>query len=237
MRDLILIPTYNEKNNISFLVPEIFSALPSIHILVIDDQSPDGTAAQAVKLQKIYPNLHLLSRSIKNGLGEAYKAAYASVRGQSDIRAIITMDADGSHQVKYLKDLLARIEDYDLVIGSRYLPGGGVENWEWWRQFLSRAGNIYSRLLTGLPIHDLTAGFICVRREVIDRIDFSKIGSAGYAYQIEFKYQVSKLNLRITEVPIIFKNRREGESKLSNQIISEGLKTPLKIFWQRLWKK
>ncbi|MBI2097856.1 MAG: glycosyltransferase, partial [Candidatus Vogelbacteria bacterium] len=172
MRDLIFIPTYNEKNNISFLLPEIFSAFPNIHILVIDDQSPDGTADQVAKLQKIYPRLNLLRRSVKNGLGDAYKAAYASVRGQSDIRAIITMDADGSHQIKYLKDLLVRIKDYDLVIGSRYIPGGGVENWEWWRQFLSRAGNLYSRLLTGLPIHDLTAGFICVRREVVGQIDF-----------------------------------------------------------------
>jgi dolichol-phosphate mannosyltransferase len=235
MKDVVVLPTYNESTNVATLVREIFSLVPTIHILVVDDNSPDGTAGEVRRLQKEFPQLSLLERPGKQGLGEAYKDALSRLSQDQDIRAIVTMDADGSHGPQYLIPMLAQIKDYDLVVGSRYIRGGGVSGWERWRLMLSSGGNIYSRLLTGLPVHDLTAGFVAFRRSLVERMDFSQIGSAGYAYQIEFKfYAINRLRARVTEVPIIFFQRRGGESKISNQIVVEGLKTPLKIFWRRL---
>ena len=241
MKDVLLLPTYNEKENVKTIIPEIFSLLPELNILVIDDNSPDGTAAVVEGMMPAYPNLKILKREKKTGLGNAYKEAMMQVRQDDDVRSVITMDADGSHQPKYLLDFMANIDNYDLIIGSRYVKGGGVENWELWRRYLSRFGNFYSKLLTGLPINDFTAGFMCIRRDFLNRLDFSHIGASGYSFLIELKYNlIGVLHARVKEVPIIFKVRREGESKLSNSIISEGAKTPWRIFfkrWQRIWKK
>lgn len=238
MKDVIMIPTYNEKENVGLIIPEIFNLLPDINILVIDDSSPDGTAQVVKELIAKYPNLKILERNQKTGLGDAYKEGIKEILKDDDVRAIFEMDADGSHSVEYLPKFLEEIEESDLVIGSRYIHKEGIENWEFWREMLSRGGNIYSKILTGLKINDLTAGFICVRANLLRQIDFSKISSAGYAYQIEFKYQCSRIpGVRIKEIPIVFKTRREGESKMSNHIIGEGLKTPLRIFWKRLWRK
>ena len=238
MKDIVLVPTYNERANIAQLVSEIFTTAPAMYVTVIDDNSPDGTAGIVRELMKNFPQLSLLERKQKNGLGEAYKDAFTRLLPAPDIRSITTMDADGSHQPKYLLDFLKQIDHYDLIVGSRYIKGGGVTGWEKWRLALSQGGNIYSRLLTGLPVYDLTAGFICVRHSLIKRLDFSKISSAGYAYQIEFKYNcLAKLGASVLEIPIIFNQRRGGESKISNQIIIEGLKTPAKIFFRRLWGK
>lgn len=237
MRDIILIPTYNEKENIKLLVPEIFNFLPEVKILVIDDNSPDGTAGAVKFLMEKYLNLSLLERRRKTGLGDAYKEAMSKVVGDKEIRSIITMDADGSHGVKYLKDFLDNIGQYDLIIGSRYVKGGGIEMARW-RKELSRFGNMYAKLLTGLKINDLTAGFNCVRREFLANLDFNKIGSCGYSFLIELKfYLIYEFKVRVLETPIIFKSRREGESKLSRQIIREGVKTPIKLFFKRIWKK
>ena len=238
MPDIILIPTYNEKENIGFTVSEIFNFLPEIKILVIDDSSPDGTAAAVKFLMEKYPNLSLFERQHKTGLGDAYKDAISKVVKDREIRSVITMDADGSHGAEYLKGFFARNKDHDLIIGSRYVSGGGIENWERWRKELSRFGNLYVKLLTGLPINDFTAGFMCIRREFLENLDLNKIGSSGYSFLIELKfYLIHELKARVCEMPIIFKSRRGGESKLSGQIIREGIKAPLKLFLKRLWNR
>lgn len=233
-----MIPTYNEKENIKFIVSEIFNFLPAVKILVIDDNSPDGTAGTVKLLMEKYPNLFLLERQHKTGLGDAYKDAISKVLENKEIGSIITMDADGSHSPEYLKDFFAKKRDFDLVIGSRYVSGGGIENWERWRKELSRFGNLYAKLLTGLPINDFTAGFMCIKREFLEKLDLNKIGSSGYSFLIELKfYLIHEFKARVCEIPIIFKSRREGESKLSRQIIGEGFKTPLRLFLERLWRK
>ena len=238
MKDIVLIPTYNEKENIKLIIAEIFNFLPDIKILVIDDNSPDGTAAAVKFLMEKYPNLSLLERRRKTGLGDAYKEAIRKVVKDKEIRSVITMDADGSHSPKYLKSFLDNIGQYDLVVGSRYVVGGGVSAWNFWRRTLSKLGNLYVRTLVGLNINDLTAGFICARREMLEKIDFDNIDSSGYAYQIEFKcYCLYGLGAKIKELPIIFESRRGGESKISNQIISEGILAPWRILLKRLWKK
>ncbi len=238
MKNIILIPTYNEKENIKFIVAEIFNLLPEIEILVIDDNSPDGTA-QAVKLlMNQYSNLSLLERQQKTGLGDAYKEAMSKAVKNKEIDSIIIMDADGSHSPEYLKDFLDKISQHDLVIGSRYVKGGGVANWEMWRKNLSKFGNLYAKFFTGLSINDFTAGFMCIRRVFLEKLDFNMIGSSGYSFLIELKfYLIHGLGAKVFEAPIIFKSRREGESKLSRQIIKEGIKTPLRLFLKRLWNK
>lgn len=238
MKDIILLPTYNERENVAWIIPEIFSLVPDIHVLVIDDNSPDQTAEVVRGLASRYPNLSLIVREKKTGLGNAYKDTMRQLIHDQDIRSLLTMDADGSHSPEYLKELLTDISDYDLVIGSRYVAGGGVEDWEPWRKFLSRFGNMYSKFFTGLKINDFTAGFMCIRREFLERLAFEKIGSSGYSFLIELKfYLIHDFKARVKEVPIIFKSRREGESKISHQIIREGIKAPLRLFLRRIWKK
>jgi len=238
MKDIILLPTYNERENVKIIIPEIFELIPEIFILVVDDNSPDGTAGVVKELMGKYPDLSILERKDKTGLGNAYKEAMKKVIGDKEARSVITMDADGSHSPQYLREFLDNIEKYDLIIGSRYVAGGGIENWELWRKNLSRFGNLYAKILTGLPINDFTAGFMCIRREFLTKLDFSRIGASGYSFLIELKfYLINKLGAKVKEVPIIFKSRREGESKISNQIIREGMKTPWRLFLKRIWRR
>ncbi len=233
---IIIIPTYNEKNNIESTVKNVMSVLPEAVVMVVDDNSPDGTAEAVENLISDCPNLSLLKRPAKTGLGDAYKDAIKKVIADKNFDIVITMDGDGSHQPKYLKDFLENIKNYDLVIGSRYIPGGGIENWELWRRLLSKFGNIYAKFWTGVKINDLTAGFMCARRELLERINFDEINSTGYAYLLEFKiYCADKLRAKIKETPIVFKERGRGESKISNRIIGEGIKAPLRIFIKRLF--
>jgi len=235
MKDIVLIPTYNEKENIKNIIEDIFRLYPNINIKVIDDNSNDGTALIVEKLINKYKNLSILKREKKTGLGEAYKDGIKKILLDSDIGSVITMDADGSHQPIYIKILLENIVNYDLVIGSRYIKDGGVSDWGYIRRILSRLGNIYSKFLTKSKINDLTAGFICVKKDLLEKIKFEEIASNGYAYQIEFKnYCEKKLLAKFIEIPIIFKSRFGGESKMSNQIISEGLITPIKIFFKKI---
>lgn len=238
MKDIILMPTYNERENVKLIIPEIFNLIPDIRILIIDDNSPDKTAEAAKELMEQYPNLSILEREKKAGLGAAYIDAMKRVMRDNEARSIITMDADGSHSPEYLKSFLENINDYDLIIGSRYTGGGGVENWEVWRKKLSRFGNLYAKIWTGLAINDFTAGFMCIKREFLEKLDFEKFSSAGYAFLIELKfYLINNLKAKVKEAPIIFRSRREGESKFSNQIIKEGIKTPPRLFLKRLWRK
>jgi len=227
---VILIPTYNERANIELLIPEIFSLESDVRVLVIDDNSPDGTGAAVEKLMKTYSGLSLLSRPGKQGLGEAYKAGMAYVLEDSRVRAVITMDADGSHAAQYLRSLREAGKKYGLVVGSRYAPGGSIESWETWRFFLSKWGNLYARTITRLPIRDMTAGFMHIHADTLRTVDFSSMRASGYAFLMELKYLLSHaLHGKVAEVPIVFKSRREGESKISRHIISEGLKTPWRI--------
>ncbi len=230
MKDIILIPTYNERENIRTLIPEIFAIVPDVHILVIDDSSPDGTGLVVKDLMKKHSHLSLLERAAKEGLGAAYKDAIRRVVHDLDVRAVVTMDADGSHDPEFLPEILSRIEKYDFVIGSRYIKGGGVHNWSLWRRILSRGGNLYAGILIGLGIKDLTAGFTATRRELLARVALDEISAAGYAYLMEMKFHCIYIHkASVSEVPIIFKERREGESKISTHIIREGLKMPLKM--------
>jgi len=233
-KTVILLPTYNERDNVALIVPEIFSVDPNLHILVIDDNSPDGTADEVRSLMHTYPNVQLLSRPMKQGLGEAYKAGMLQVLADDTVEKVMTMDADGSHSTEYLREILTTSDTHDLVIGSRYVQGGGIENWEKWRFLLSKWGNFYARTITGLPLKDLTAGYMCFHADLLRNIDFSHMQASGYAFLMELKFRaVHTLKCRYQEVPIIFKARREGESKISRHIIAEGLLTPWRLRFRR----
>lgn len=229
MENLIIIPTYNEKDNIKNLILTIFEILPEINILVVDDNSPDGTSAVVKNLRSGHPNLSLLERPNKKGLGRAYREAFQMILKDDGIERVIMMDADFSHDPKYLPELLEAARDFDVVVGSRYVRGGGTVGWEFWRRFLSKFGNWYSRLITGLPVFDCTGGFNLVKIDFLRKIDLSRVAMSGYAFQIELKYLLWKAGARFKEIPIIFKNRLNGESKISNHIIREGILAPWKI--------
>lgn len=225
----IILPTYNEKENIGPLIEIIFSLLPEIHILVVDDNSPDGTAAAVKELQAQYSNLSLLERPVKNGLGGAYIEGFKRLLADPDIKNIVTMDADFSHNPKYLPQMIAEAENYSLVIGSRYTKGGGIAKWELWRKFLSYGGNFYARILLGRRVHDWTGGFNCIKADYLRKVNLDKIDLSGYAFIMGFKYFLIKAGASAKEIPIVFEARRGGESKLSHHIISEGIIAPWKI--------
>lgn len=232
MKIRILLPTYNECASIEPMIRGVFKVMPDAHVLVIDDSSPDGTAGIVQRLTPEFPNLKLMVRPNKDGLGNAYLAGIAESLDSFD--ALVTMDADCSHDPMFLPAMAQAAETRDLVIGSRYAPGGGIEAWEFWRRVLSAGGNLYSRTITGLPVHDVTSGFQLVRTEALQRIDRSKIAASGYAFLIELKYRLWKSGARLTEVPIVFRARRGGESKLSGHIVREGVTTPWRLKLLRL---
>ncbi|GCE05949.1 polyprenol monophosphomannose synthase [Dictyobacter aurantiacus] len=221
MKTLIIIPTYNEYENLPPLLETIFSYAPQSDILIVDDNSPDGTGQLADKFAAEDPRVHVLHRAGKLGLGTAYVAGFKySIEHNYD--AAFEMDADFSHDPKYLPDFLKAIENADLVIGSRYIPGGSTPNWSFGRRCISGCGNIFARFMLGIPVHDCTAGFRCYRREVLESIDLDTIQSQGYAFQVELAYRVMKQRFRITEIPITFMDRRVGKSKMSRKIVIEA---------------
>lgn len=228
--DLIITPTYNEHKNISLLVNKLFILYPAIHILVVDDNSPDGTAEVVKELKQKYPNLHLKQRPGKLGLASAYLGAFKDVlKDYSGLRSVITMDADLSHNPVVVGQMLKELETHDLVLGSRYIPGGGVTDWEFWRRMLSRWGNFYARTITGSRIKDLTTGFHCYRADLLNRYNLDNIDGKGFAFLMEMKITAERLGAKIKEIPIIFPGRVNGQSKLNNNIIYEGLVMPWKI--------
>lgn len=229
MEDLIVIPTYNEKDNIEGIVSAIFKIAPGIKILVVDDNSPDKTSEVVKSLQSEYPNLSLFERPRKEGLGRAYLDAFRLILKDNLAEHIIMMDADFSHDPKYLPEMLETAKNFDVVIGSRYVRGGGTVGWEAWRRFLSKFGNLYSRMVMGMPIFDCTGGFNLIKTDFLRKIDLSSVAMSGYAFQIELKYLLWRTGARFKEIPIIFKNRLNGESKISNHIIKEGILAPWKI--------
>jgi dolichol-phosphate mannosyltransferase len=219
---IVVIPTYNEAENIGQLIPQIL-ALPRFRVLVVDDASPDGTGAIVAALAQGDPRVGLLARPGKLGLGSAYIAGFRRALAEG-ADYIFEMDADFSHDPRYLPALLAAAEaGNDLVIGSRYVPGGGTTDWGVIRRIISRGGNLYAGLILGLPVADSTGGFRCYRRQGLARIDLSAVRSNGYAFQVEMAYRVYRAGLRIREVPIIFPDRRVGQSKMSRRIVIEAL--------------
>jgi len=221
VKSIVCIPTYNELENIGRMIDAIHAVEPELHILVIDDGSPDGTAALVRDRMRTDPRLHLLERAGKLGLGTAYCAGFTYALEQGyDI--IMQMDADFSHDPKELTRFLEEIRQQDLVIGSRYVSGVNVINWPMSRLLLSYSANVYTRIITGMPIADATGGFKCFRADVLRRIDLSKIKSNGYAFQIEMNYKAWRQKARIKELPIIFMDRVQGVSKMSKNIVYEA---------------
>lgn len=230
MRTLILVATYNERENIEPLLKEIFTTEPSVNVLVIDDNSPDKTFEVVEDLRDtLYKDkLFLLKRAGKLGLGTAYVAGYKwAIQNNYDL--VMQMDADFSHHPKYIPQFLKTIENSDLVLGSRYIKGGGVLNWGLGRKIISMGGSLYARTILGLPFKDLTGGFKCFRIEVLKAIDIDSLKSNGYSFQIETTYKTFKKKFRIKEIPIIFEDRRVGQSKMSSKIFLEALMMVIKL--------
>ncbi len=223
MKSIVVIPTYNEIENIYGIVEAVLAAIPGLNVLIVDDNSPDGTAAAVEEMMKTNSNIHLMKRAGKMGLGTAYCDGfkYCLDRG---FEAIFEMDADFSHNPEDLPRLLAEVENgYDLAIGSRYISGVNVVNWPLRRLILSYGASIYSRFVTGMKIKDTTGGFKCFRAEVLRKIDLTRIKSNGYGFQIEMNYRVWKNGGKIKEVSIIFIDRRSGVSKMNKSIIWEAV--------------
>ncbi|MBL8633533.1 MAG: polyprenol monophosphomannose synthase [Myxococcales bacterium] len=220
---LIIIPTYNERDNLKTLCDQVLAALPSADLLIVDDNSPDGTGQLADEMAAKNPRIQVLHRSGKLGLGTAYIAGfrYALSKGYE---FIFEMDADFSHDPVYLPALLGAAKDgAGVVIGSRRVPGGGTENWGISRQLISSGGSLYARTILGLDVRDLTSGFKCFRREVLAAIDLDAVRSNGYSFQIEMTYRAIRKGFSVAEVPIIFIDRRAGQSKMSSKIFAEAM--------------
>lgn len=228
---LVVVPTYYEAENVDELLEGIFSKAPWVEVLFVDDGSRDGTVERIVAAQGRHPGrIHLLRRPAKLGLGTAYVAGFrwALERGYE---AMVEMDADLSHDPRHLPTLLALLDDHDVAIGSRYVPGGGTANWNALRRFISRFGSLYAKLALGMGVHDLTGGFNAWRREVLETIDPGVVRSEGYAFQIELKYRAARAGFRLVETPILFVDRQAGRSKMSWRVVLEGM---LRVWTLRL---
>lgn len=234
MKTMVVMPTYNEAENLVQMVAELMTLeLNGLEMVIIDDNSPDGTGQIADKLTEQYgSSVHVIHRSSKMGLGTAYICGFRYAL-EADADYVIQMDADFSHSPSYLPRFLNEIEQCDVVIGSRYVPGGSVDKqWSLWRRFLSWGGNFYARVATGLPVHDATGGFRCFRQQALLALDLDKIRSEGYAFQIEVAYACQKKGLRLREIPIYFEDRSMGLSKMSSWIILEAMWR----VWQMKWR-
>ncbi len=221
-KSLVIIPTYNELDNIQKLLPELLRQYPELHILIVDDNSPDGTASYAEKLGNENEHVHLIMRPGKMGLGTAYVEGFKyALKNGYDL--IFEMDADFSHDPKEIGNFLSSMDSKDLLIGSRYINGVNVINWPIRRLLLSYFANAYTRFITGIPIRDCTGGYKCFRKEVLQSLDLDKVKSNGYAFQIEMNYKAWKKGFRIGEIPIIFTDRIKGTSKMSKKIVREAV--------------
>ena len=220
-RVLIAVPTYNESESIDELCRRLASTMPEADILIIDDNSPDGTGEIADRLAAADPRVEVLHRPGKEGLGPAYIAGFhRALEGGAAL--VVQMDADFSHDPAYLPRLIAASVMADLVVGSRYVPGGGITEWGEARRMISRGGSFYSRVVLGVPVRDLTGGFKCFRREVLETVDLDTVNASGYSFQVEMTYRVLKAGFEVLEVPITFRERRAGSSKMSTSIMLEA---------------
>ena len=229
-QSLIVVQTYNARDNVRGVAQRFLAALPGAELLFVDDNSPDGTGQLLDELAAAEPRIHVMHRAGKLGLGTAYVEGFGwgLARGYE---YLFEMDADGSHDPKYLKTMLSlAVDGADVVIGSRYIPGGGTENWGLGRKVISRGGGLYARTVLGLDIRDVTAGFICWRRAALEAIELSTVSSNGYSFQIEMKYRAHQKGMRLVETPIMFIDRRVGQSKMSRAIFAEAL---LKVWAMR----
>jgi dolichol-phosphate mannosyltransferase len=231
MKTLVIIPTYNESENIRRIVPLVLEKDPSINVLIVDDNSPDGTGRIADEIAKENDRIFVIHRQNKSGLGTAYITGFKFALGKS-YDLVFEMDCDFSHDPKYIPDFLETARDADLVLGSRYISGVNVINWPMSRLLLSYYANVYSRIVTGLPVKDATGGFKCFRRKVLEAIDLDKVKSNGYSFQIEMSFRAWKKGFKIKEIPIVFEDRKVGQSKMSKKIVREAIW----MVWRlRLW--
>ncbi len=226
-RVLVVVPTYDERDNLAPVLRRLRNAVPESHVLVVDDASPDGTGRLADTLAAADPRLRVLHRPAKAGLGAAYTAgfAWAADRGYD---VVVEMDADGSHAPEELPRLLEALRDADVSLGSRWVPGGEVRNWPRWRLALSRGGNAYARLVLGLPLRDATGGYRAYRRPVLDALDLPTVASQGYCFQVDLAWRAWQRGYSVVEVPITFVERETGRSKMSSAIVAEAL-------WRVTW--
>ncbi len=236
MNILVCIPTYNEKENINNIISSVLSQGDDIEILIIDDNSPDGTAAIVESLIKTNPRIHILKRPGKLGLGTAYVDGFTFGLKLPQIGYFMEMDADFSHDPKYIADFRKTIQDNDLVIGSRYSNGISIVNWPLSRLMLSYFASIYVRFITGMPVNDPTGGFKCFRREVLEWLDLKRIKSNGYGFQIEMNFYVWRAGFRLKEIPILFIDRRAGSSKMSKRIVIEAVFGVWRLFLKKLFR-
>jgi dolichol-phosphate mannosyltransferase len=221
-RVLVVVPTYNEAESLEGVLERLLESVPTVHALVVDDGSPDGTGELAEKLAARDSRVHVLHRTAKAGLGPAYVAGFRWAR-ERGYDVLVEMDADGSHAPEQLPQLLAALDDADLALGSRYVPGGRVEEWPLHRLLLSRAGNRYTRWALRLPLSDATGGYRAARAELIDRLPFGDVASQGYCFQVDWAWRAVRSGARVTEVPITFTERAAGRSKMSGSIVREAL--------------
>ena len=226
-RVLVIVPTYDERENLRPIAERLFAAVPTADLLVVDDGSPDGTGEVADQLVREDRRVHVLHRRAKAGLGAAYTAGFAWAR-ERGYDVVVEMDADGSHSPEQLPSLLAALHGADLVLGSRWVPGGQVVNWPATRELLSRGGNAYTRTVLGLPLRDATGGFRAYRRTVLDALPLGEVASQGYCFQVDLARQTHQAGFTVVEVPITFVERVRGESKMSRAIVLEAL-------WRVTW--
>jgi dolichol-phosphate mannosyltransferase len=219
---LVVIPTYNERENLSDIIARLLRSAPTVDVLVVDDNSPDGTGALASALASGHDRIHVLHRTEKDGLGAAYRAGFTWGLAKGYER-FVEMDADGSHQPEQLSRLLDRLDDSDVVLGSRWVRGGSVENWPLRRSVLSQGGSLYARIALGLPVRDITGGYRAFTADALRTVEFQNVLSRGYCFQIDMLWRAYSAGLRIVEVPITFVERIHGESKMSSGIVKEAI--------------
>ena len=227
-KSIILIPTLNERENLKSLIPEIFGLMPDVSILIVDDNSSDGTQELIESMATNFRNLFFLKRVSNFGYGRSSIDGFRWVLGK-EYENVITMDADFSHDFNSVPALLDKLKNFDIAIGSRYVKGGGVKNWNFFRRVLSRIANLYVKIILGLPVMDATSGFNAYEIDSLKKINIDKIKSDGYAFLVELKYQLFVAGCNFTEYPILFSERREGQSKMSGEIIWESVKLPWKL--------
>jgi dolichol-phosphate mannosyltransferase len=230
---MLIIPTYNERDNIATLVGRIRKAAGDEDVFFVDDNSPDGTADEVRRMQETDPHIHLLQRPGKLGYGSACRQAIVKIVNENLADYVIQFDADLSHPPELLPKMIESLKQFDVVIGSRYVPGGGSQNWDFRRRCLSFGANMYARVFTGVPVHDMTAGFVGYQTKVLRGLDLDSIHSEGYAFLMEMKFNLHRRGARFSEFPIVFCEREKGKSKFSRKIMLEGVRFPLKALWKR----
>jgi len=233
-KKVIIIPTYNEAQNIASIIQQVRIYDKDSNILVVDDSSPDGTADIVTGVMTDDSKISLLLRKGKEGLGKAYLHAFKEVLMKDEAEWIQMLDADFSHDPKYLPAILKASNDADVVIGSRYVAGGGTSGWVMWRRLLSKFANFYCKVITGMPVNDTTAGFVCMRTKIMREAGLYNIKSRGHAFQVELKYRLWKKGARIVEIPVVLPNRHLGKSKMSTGVIGESVWAPWKMRLNKL---